>query len=408
MIYELFSSSREIEEVVIISKRQKVSPSNSEEPISPIKRFWPQGEYIVSWDGFDINNIYDSALMKSENGLNVSVTGQAEFKKKSFAIEKPIKFTHKKVDWVDVKIDGNNLKIETTLRVNLKDGGEEGLDCRTRDIDPDPKIRVPLKECDWDKIPSTSIIAGKPIIKTRTKSFADLEKLAIDGLNYHWGRNKNHAEAKDVKIADDSYEVFINTVNTTEKTMDDVDLLYNTNYFWGRSNNPGCVSGFKSFLANLAQYIPYVPLSETIYYNIGYVNNVYKAESHFLFKESWFYIDNVPLYKNGKSKVDMEYAYTCAHEIGHTLLRSYSEGGGGSADYSYKHKGSSGYSDTKPLSEGGVSYPTEGGEIDLMKYYNNSPRNFLDYDYERIVAEDKDVLGLIWLTKLKTYENQYF
>lgn len=35
-----------------------------------------------------------------------------------------------------------------------------------------------------------------------------------------------------------------------------------------------------------------------------------------------------------------------------------------------------------------------------MKYFNNTPY-FLNYDFERIVAEDKDVLGLFWLTKLK-------
>ena len=34
-----------------------------------------------------------------------------------------------------------------------------------------------------------------------------------------------------------------------------------------------------------------------------------------------------------------------------------------------------------------------------MKYYNNASY-FLNYDFERIVAENKDVLGLIWLTKI--------
>lgn len=33
-----------------------------------------------------------------------------------------------------------------------------------------------------------------------------------------------------------------------------------------------------------------------------------------------------------------------------------------------------------------------------MKYFNDKP-NFLDFDFERIVAENKDLLGLIWLTK---------
>jgi hypothetical protein len=70
----------------------------------------------------------------------------------------------------------------------------------------------------------------------------------------------------------------------------------------------------------------------------------------------------------GRCKVDLEFSYTAAHEIGHNILRSYAEGGGGSADYSYKHKGSSRYSETKSISEGGVIYPRKG-EIDLMKYY---------------------------------------
>jgi hypothetical protein len=191
----------------------------------------------------------------------------------------------------------------------------------------------------------------------------------------------------------------VNAINTPENAMDDIDLTYNTNSFWGRSNNPGCVSGFKSFLANIAQYIPYVPLNETIFYNVGYVNNVYKSEAHFLLKNSWFYIDSKSLYKKGKSKLDMEFSYTCAHEIGHTILRAYSEGGGGSADYSYKHKGSSGYSETKPINDGGFSYPTSE-EIDVMKYYNNTPY-FLNYDFNRIIAESKDALSLIWLTKIE-------
>ncbi|MEC5395893.1 hypothetical protein [Bergeyella sp. RCAD1439] len=53
----------------------------------------------------------------------------------------------------------------------------------------------------------------------------------------------------------------------------------------------------------------------------------------------------------------------------------------------------------KSLIEGGVACPSSG-EIDLMKYFNND-LYFLDYDFERIAAEDKDVVGLLWLTKIK-------
>lgn len=362
---------------------------------TPSSDYTKIGSYVIFWDGFDNNNIYDSSKFDSKK-LKAVITASKNGKEKSKEVEFSTRYD--KVEWVDVKIDKSNKRIDTTLRVNLKDGGEEGLECSSKLSGMRDETRW-VESCPWDKIPSTKLIAGKPPIKTRTRSFADLEKLAIDGLNYHWGRNQNHATAKDVKIVGESFEVYTNAVNTQENSMDDVDLMYNTNYFWGRSNNPGCVSGVKSLFANILQFVPYVPLSETIYYNVGYVNNVYKAESHFLFKESWFYIDDTLLYKNGKSKVDLEYGYTCAHEIGHTILRAYSEYGGGSADYSYEHKGSSGYSDTKPVSEGGENYPVKG-EIDLMKYFNNTPY-FLNYDFERIVAEDKDVLGLIWLTKLK-------
>jgi hypothetical protein len=38
----------------------------------------------------------------------------------------------------------------------------------------------------WDKIPKTDLVRiGKPIIKTKIRSFQDLEKLALKGLEYH-------------------------------------------------------------------------------------------------------------------------------------------------------------------------------------------------------------------------------
>jgi hypothetical protein len=69
--------------------------------------------------------------------------------------------------------------------------------------------------------------------------------------------------------------------------------------------------------------------------------------------------------------------------------------------------------DTKPIKENetvwdrikrdkmpetsGENYPTQG-EVDLMKYYNNEPN---PKDMTRLVAAEKDVLSLIWLTKIK-------
>ncbi len=46
----------------------------------------------------------------------------------------------------------------------------------------------------------------------------------------------------------------------------------------------------------------------------------------------------------------------------------------------------------------GGNYPHSGEEIDLMKYFpETKPNNF----YDKRVANKKDVLGLLWLTKLK-------
>ncbi len=178
-------------------------------------------------------------------------------------------------------------------------------------------------------------------------------------------------------------------VNTTKKAMDDLDIVFNTNGIIGRSNNSGSVNSFKSFVANVLEYVPIVPLNETIYYNVGYLN--YTPKHQILKKDYWGYIN--PL----NSKVDKDFSCTAAHELGHSILKAFAEYGGGSTDYSYKHKGSSDYSSAKPVNEGGENYPLKG-EIDLMKYYNNDP---YWYDFDRIVACQDDILGLIWLTKLK-------
>ncbi|WP_155995145.1 hypothetical protein [Tenacibaculum ovolyticum] len=50
------------------------------------------------------------------------------------------------------------------------------------------------------------------------------------------------------------------------------------------------------------------------------------------------------------------------------------------------------------MDSNGENFPSKGNEIDLMKYYNGKkPVDF----YERRVASKEDLIGLIWLTKLK-------
>lgn len=322
------------------------------------------GSYVILWDGFDNNEVFDSTNYNGKT-LKAKITAQKNGVEKSKEIE--FSTSYKEVDWVDVKIDKKNKKIDTTLRVNLKDGGAEGLNCTTTDVDPDPKFRVPVSSCDWDKIPPTAIIVGKAPIQSRTRSFSDLEKLAIDGLNYYWGRNQNHAVAKDVKIVSDAYEVNTNAVNANDNAMDDLSLVYNTNGDWMRSGNPG------SATANPISWIGNLISREAVCYNVGYIK----------YSNAWAY--------QLENEEDIDFKETSAHEIGHEILKSF-----GGTVYSYGHKGSVNVV-TQSNSSQSTNYPASG-EIDIMPYYNN---HIPLADRSRMAAAEKDVLGLIWLTKIK-------
>lgn len=324
-----------------------------------------EGEYFIHWDGFDDNEIYDSTRFNDKK-LKAKIIATKGNKQKSLTVGFSTKYS--KVDWTDVKIDKKAKRIDVTLRVNLKDGGEEGLSCwpNTRNFNP-PYTKSEI--CDWDKIPQSEIDPANPIIKNRTRSFSDLEKLAIEGLNYHWSRNKNNSQGKNVKINDDFFEVYTNAVNTSVKAMDDINLIYNTNKEWLRSMNPGSVSNIQSFFGQV--------MPERVVYNVGYMKG----------EKRWYWMGDF-------GTIDKDFSYTSAHEIGHEILKLYAVN---NDFYSYKHKGSSSLSDTLPVSEGGVDYPSIG-EIDLMKYFNNEPRW---KDFSRVVVAEFDLLGLLWLSKIK-------
>lgn len=323
------------------------------------------GSYVLYWDGFDNDDIYDSTRFDNKK-LTAKITAIKDGKSKSLEVEFSTKY--ERVDWVDVKIDRKQNRIDTTLRVNLKEGGAEGLECwkNTRDFNPlHPKSQI----CDWDKIPATEIKSDQPIIKTRTKTFADLEKLALEGINYHWGRNINHFIAKDIKINGKSFAFFMNAVNSTENAMDDVDLVYNTNGDWMRSGNPGTIENPISFVGNIVS-------REAICYNVGYIyENFYKGE--------WGY--------QSDNSENEEFKFTSAHEIGHTILKAY-----GGTNYSFGHKNSVN-TITQKIKDNVPEY-SKVGEIDIMPYYPSPPPPSL---YNRYVAAQKDILGLLWLTKFK-------
>ncbi len=369
VIQSYFSGTQVLDEVVITAKGSgNNTNTNQTDDDQDTARNYPIGKYSFKWDGFDSNGIYDSTLFTSGK-LKARIKARRDGREKT-AESSEFAFEYKKVQWVDTKIDRNAKRIDITLRVNLKDGGQRGTenDCyRVGSGSYAPERTI----CPWEKIPEEDLIQGKSPIKTlsQAKSFEDLEKLALKGLNYHWGRNRDHVIAKNVDIKGEKYEIFVNTVNTTNNAMDDINLIFNTNGDWLRSMNPGSVDGIASFFGQV--------MPERIVYNYGYMNG----------SKSWYWLgDNV-------SDVNDDFAYTSAHEIGHEILKKFS----GKSFHSYKHKGSSTLSETLPTNEGGVDYPNSG-EIDLMKYYNNDP---YWYDFERIVASENDVLGLIWLGKLE-------
>ena len=375
LIKDIYSSSQEIEPVPLIGKAKKTNKKEETE-IVEIKRSWEAGIYLLDWDGFDNNNVYDSSILTSPYGLEISIMGQAEQVRKYHTDSVQMKYSQ--VNWVDVRIDQNNKRIDTTLRVDLKDGGAEGLNCSSKTVRKSDyeeaaqrmEVQNPIEEdftltfCDWHKIPQKDIRREqKEPIKERTRSFEDLERLVLEGISYHWGRNRNHAVAQNVKINSEKYEVFVNPINTQNKAMDDISLIYNTNNDWMRSGNPGTVTGIISAVGNIFS-------REAVCYNVGYIKHPNK----------WEYIE--------EKHEDVDFKLTAAHEIGHEILKAF-----GDVYYSYGHKDTVN-TVTQEIKDGTPEYPSTG-EIDLMKYYQNY------YDIPRTIASKTDVLGLLWLTKIK-------
>ncbi|MEC5395896.1 hypothetical protein [Bergeyella sp. RCAD1439] len=359
------------------------------------------GEYLLSWDGFDNNDIYDSTRLNNKR-LKVKITAIKGEQKQTDEIE--IKPKYSVVEWVDVKIDKKNKRIDTTLRVNLKDGGARGLECEDIYISPNPTIHhTPI--CPWDKIPKEVIEKNKKEpIKSRTKNFEDLKELAIRGIEKYWSRNKYNI-GKGIKIEGDFYEIFTNAVNLDhpKKSLDDIPLIYNTNNEWSRSGNTGGSYSDYNLDDNFMDLIPDHGIVQRISYNVGYIKHNWTNDKY----DGWrYYFDDE---NDSFYNAIFEFMETVAHEIGHEILQAY-----GNTVYSWQHKGTSYYfpQDTKPTEENesfldkvlhldfmknthGENYP-KYGEVDLMKYYNYnlSQRN-------RIIADEKDVKSLIFLTKLK-------
>lgn len=333
------------------------------------------GSYVIFWDGFDNNDVYDSVKLNNKKLKAVIIA-----KKKGIEKTAEVEFTtkYKEVDWVDVKIDRKNKKIDTTLRVNLKDGGEEGLSCSTTTINSNDYeeasqrlgIDNPIKDskitfCDWDKISKEALnYFKKEPLKIRTKNFEELSNLALEGINHYWSRTYQRTNNKGTEIHGEKWEIIVNVMQD-DTGMVAPDIIYFTNSkntTFNRSHN--------------------CELHRELYYKVGYT--LYPDSKNDSTK-GWYYRET--------DMADLIFKETAAHEIGHQLLFEY-----GGRNYTYSHKGTSGptWIQQDPLP--GTKYPSKPEEIDLMKYAEeNEPQDY----HERLVLSQEDSLSIIWLTKLK-------
>lgn len=360
------------------------------------------GTHPWYWDGFDQNGILDTEYLTQKAKLNllskVWCDGESEFGTTNF------KANYEKVKWVDVRIDKNLKRINATIRVNLIDGGANGINCK--DIPGSIKDGIPSRiVCPWENISKEALTnEGKTPLKKRTKSFEELKQLAIDGIDQYWSRRYNNTQG--TMINDENWEVIVKAVNCSDSkiSLDDIPLIFNTNKPWSRSGNTGGTYDDGNLDDEVMAMIPN-RIVQRISYNVGYIyysdwkdlDKSYKVYN----QKGWEFYQ--------KQNEDEDFKETSAHEIGHEILQAF-----GSTIYSWQHKGSSYYlpQDKKPLGKEsfiqervyvdfmeetkGEKYPASGEEVDLMKYYHND-KNIKS----RIVASSKDILGLIWLTKIE-------
>ena len=309
--------------------------------VIPVSDYTRIGSYVILWDGFDNNEIYDSTNFNNKT-LKVKITGSKGDKIKSKEVE--IKTSEFKVDWVDVKIDKKSSKIDTTLRVDLADGGEEGLSY-------------------GDKISQEALeYYKKPILKSRGRTYNQLLELTLKGINQFWSRKLSNI-GHGVKINSIDFQVEVNA-SANNSGLAAPSIIYQSNMEASRSRN--------------------FELSRKLFFYEGYL---YYSDWKDLNNSHPYYKNKGWYYQNGDEE---DYKMVSAHEIGHEILLAY-----GGHIYSKTHKGSSHWSMIiQDPSENATLIPT-AGEIDLMKYYKNY------YDIPRTIITNFDILKLIWLTKIR-------
>lgn len=313
-----------------------------------------KGQHFWSWDGFDKNGILDTARLTKAKKLNYKIS--VKRKNHIYSETQYFKISYSEVNWVDVKINRPKKEIYVTLRVNLRDGGAEGLKGfriqqtssfgTYTNIEIDPPRDVPatiLKK--W----------GHPPITSRTRSFENLRDLALKGIEKYWSRHSLNI-GKNIKVNSETYQVFVEAIYD-EKGMIAPKIIFFTNKKDSNLNRS------RNWF-----------LSRELYYKVGYIQRD---------DNNWEYIN--------ESEAIVDFQKTAAHEIGHKLLEEY-----GDMWYSYKHKGTSTLVTQVPLEN--TPYPIIG-EIDLMKY--SSDMYYPSDYYDRVILSEKDLKGLLWFTKMK-------
>lgn len=310
------------------------------------------GHYILFWNGFDSEGIYDSSIFDKKT-FRARLTGIKGEKKKTAEVS--FRTEYAEVNWVDVRIDRNNKRIDTTLRVNLKDGGAE--------------------IGNYHQVSKEAIsFYGYPPISYQATSYKDIERYVLEGISQFWSRHVGNI-GKGVKVNEELYEVIVEA-KVNKEGLAAPKIVYQTNVKEGRSRN--------------------WELSRILYFYEGYLYNsdwnTYPSNSIIYKNKGWHYRseneeDEKNVFKNMPPLIE-DFKMTSAHEIGHEILVAF----GGHA-YSKRHKGSSTLI-TQEVLPSEPPFP-KIGEIDLMKYYKNY------YDIPRTIASEIDVLGLVWLTKIK-------
>lgn len=288
------------------------------------------GIHEWKWDGFDNNDNLNTYSLKNDP-LSLKVTVWFE-EKEEYNILSIDNIVAKKVEWVDVDIQRNIKQMVIYLKINLRDGGEKGIN-KAKNI-PENVIED----------------QGFEPISKRTKNYNELEGMALSGINKYWSRTADNVT--ETLINGEDWKISV-IATADDKGMKAPKIIYFTNSKetnFTRSHN--------------------WELSRKLFYKVGYLKY-----------DDWVYQNN--------SYANEDFIETSAHEIGHEILLAY-----GGQSYSKEHK------DTSDLLQNVTnenSYP-KIGEIDLMKYYDGyRPNDF----YERRVASAKDVISLIWLSKLE-------